>query len=184
MWRTLDGAGLPHPPIPASLAPTLSLQEPWCWSTRDIDPMAMYMFGEYPAEVLLGMAPEYVAVSHAGHGVNSYALNYHIVLGGLAAFVQVLWGGVYGDAEADAAAVRDRFDRLARLIDLAAQSGSESGPDYPVLIVLDSAFRGVGVCTDVPYSLADSDNASRWISEQPTSSDPLEDAIARWSGQR
>jgi hypothetical protein len=102
------------------------------------------------AEVLLGSAPEYVAVSHAGHGANSYALNYHLVLGGLAVFVQAPWGGAYVDADRAAAEVRSRFEGLASLIDLAGSRTRTRDRTYPVLIVLDSRFRGIGLCAAVP----------------------------------
>ena len=181
MRSTFTEAKLAPPPIPAALAPGLRSQERWCWSTRPVDPMAMYMFGEYPAEVLLGTAPEYVAVSHAGHGVNSYAINYQLVLGSLAAFLQVPWGGVYMDAERAAADVRDRFEHLATLIDLATTAEPNSGPSSPVLLVLDSPFRRIRVCANVPSSFTDRREARRWLEEQPESPDPLEEAIASWA---
>ena len=55
--------------------------------------MAMYMFEDYISEALIGTAPDYVAFCHAGHGMNSYAINYHLVDGPLALFVQAPWGG-------------------------------------------------------------------------------------------
>jgi hypothetical protein len=50
---------------------------------------------------------EYVVLAHAGHGVNSYAIQYYLVQGALAMFLHLRWGGVYSDAEADAAEIRD-----------------------------------------------------------------------------
>ena len=42
--------------------------------------MRMYLFDDYLNEVLTEKTPDYVALSHAGHGVNSYALNYQLVI--------------------------------------------------------------------------------------------------------
>ena len=97
MLATFRSAGLPEPPIPEAFRAELRRVEDWCWATRPIDPMEMYMFREYPAEVLSVDVPDYVAVSHAGHGVNSFAVSLHLVYGSLALFTQTLWGGVYTD---------------------------------------------------------------------------------------
>ena len=63
MWRTFADAGLALPPVPAALAADMVPTEPWCWSTRPIDPMDMYMFGRYPVEALTDEAPPYLAIS-------------------------------------------------------------------------------------------------------------------------
>ena len=46
-----------------------SLRE-WCFATRKVDAMRMYLFDDYINEVLTKKTPDYVAFSHAGHGVN------------------------------------------------------------------------------------------------------------------
>ena len=43
MLYTFADSGLVAPPIPQQLRSGLEQIAPWCWSTRDIDPMAMYM---------------------------------------------------------------------------------------------------------------------------------------------
>lgn len=179
MQRTLARAHLGSAPIPPSLAPDLRLWVPWCWSTREVDPLATYLFGEYAIEALLGEAPEYVTICHAGHGANSYALTYQVVKGPLAAFVQVLWGGIDVDEVAAAAEVRDRFDRLGRLVEL-AEGEPDDGPGVPNRIVLDSPFRGIGVCADILDPFDDEDEARRWLRAQPKSADPLAEALERW----
>ena len=97
MVATFQSAALPEPPIPERLRTDVYRIEEWCWATRPIDAMEMYMFREYPGEVLSGRVADYVAVSHAGHGANSYGISLHLVYGRLAVFVQTLWGGVYTD---------------------------------------------------------------------------------------
>lgn len=93
MSRTFDAAGLPPPPVPKSLQPQLRLLGPWCWGTRDIVPGYMYKFDVYAIEAVTSHLEDYVAISHAGHGVNSYSINYHLVTGPLVIFAQALWGG-------------------------------------------------------------------------------------------
>jgi hypothetical protein len=44
----------------------------------------MYMFSAYPLEAITDPFGDYVAFSHAGHGVNSYAINYHVQSGQVA----------------------------------------------------------------------------------------------------
>jgi hypothetical protein len=48
-----------------------------------MDPEEMYMFREYPEEVFVGNVIDYVAVTHSGYGVNSYAVSFHLVYGPL-----------------------------------------------------------------------------------------------------
>jgi hypothetical protein len=45
--------------------------------------------------------PDHVAFSHAGHAINSYALNYQLVDGPLAVIAQVGWGGGYSNRAED-----------------------------------------------------------------------------------
>jgi hypothetical protein len=101
-WAALTekfaGAGLPLPPVPMRLQDALRTQSDWCWSTMPIDPMAMYMFAADPVfilGVLRDQVEDYVAISHAGHGINSYAINYHLVHGDLA--VPSTQGKRFGD---------------------------------------------------------------------------------------
>ena len=72
-----ERSGLVLPPIPSALQARLRRISEWCYGTRDIDPMQMYGFHLYPAEAVAEPIDNYVALSHAGHGVNSYAINYH-----------------------------------------------------------------------------------------------------------
>jgi hypothetical protein len=64
-----------RPPVRArALRPALRAPQQWCWTTRDINPTDMYMFDPgFVHDALAGRTPVYVAVSHAGHGVNPWA---------------------------------------------------------------------------------------------------------------
>ncbi len=140
---TFTSSGLPVPPVPESLRPALRAPSPWCWTTRDIDPFQMYMFApEYLADVVAGRVPDYVAVSHAGHGTNSYAINYHLVHGPLAVIMQIGWGGVYTDNAAAAARLGDLWRRCDALL-------ARPAPDTRIVCVF-SALRGVSACGPVP----------------------------------
>ena len=52
MRRTFEGAGLTTPPVPRQLEPRLRRLRNWAYSTRDIEPGAMYQFDPYILEVL------------------------------------------------------------------------------------------------------------------------------------
>jgi hypothetical protein len=82
MIATFESASLPEPPIPDRLRPAVRRIEEWCWATRPVDPMEMYTFRGYPGEVLLGRIADYAAVSHSGHGANSYGISLDLVCAG------------------------------------------------------------------------------------------------------
>lgn len=136
--------GLPVPPVPEALRPRLRRQGSWCWTTREVDTREMYLFRPHPLVEVLGPdAPEYVAVSHDGHGLNSYAITYHLVYRGLALFVQVAWGGIYMDADRQAAMLAEAFGRVEALVERVESLTIR--PDRR-LVCLHSAMRGTGVC--------------------------------------
>jgi hypothetical protein len=45
--------------------------------------------------------PSYIALSHGGHGVNSWCLTCQLVLPNLGLFARTAWGGIYKDVELD-----------------------------------------------------------------------------------
>ena len=68
-------AGLPLPPIPAELRARLRTESDWCWSTKPIDGLDMYMFFDLDHEgrrflidVLHDRVEDYAAVSHVRSG--------------------------------------------------------------------------------------------------------------------
>jgi len=130
--RTLfQDAGLAFPTIPEELAARLREQgdrrlamrnnigdlygPSWLFSTREID-MSPYNLQQYVREAGRGPVDDYVILSHSGHGVNSYALQYYLVYKALRMFLHLGWGGVYMDAEADAIKIRDCFSLSDEII--------------------------------------------------------------------
>jgi hypothetical protein len=159
MWSEMvqgfESMGLPVPPVPAALRPRLLAHGSVCWATREITGFDMYFWTMAEAEeVLAGRASEYVAVSHSGHGVNSYAVTYHLVYRGLALFMQEAWGGIYMDNHAQAAKLADMFDRCAGLVGWCERQPSDRPPER-WLLCLDSRMRGTSACGWVPASGVD-----------------------------
>ena len=110
--QDLLDAGLAFPPLPNDLPAQLQRFGAWHWGTRELDPLSMYMFeGLAGTEENSGPPPDYMALCHAGHGINSYALNYQLVYRPLAVMFQVGWGGICMDETEQAA----RFYRLCEL---------------------------------------------------------------------
>jgi hypothetical protein len=146
-WQSLvesfEGQRLPVPPVPLVLRKALRSRDSWCWATREVSSSDMYLFRPYPVHgVFAGQATDYVAVNHAGHGVNSYAVTYQLVYRGLAIFTQVEWGGVYTDNDAAARRLTEVFESCQNLIGLADRH--EFTRDSPFrLLCLDSWFRDV-----------------------------------------
>jgi hypothetical protein len=133
--------GLPAPPIPGPLRPSLRLTQDWCWATRDIDPFQMYMFDEaFADEILAGSVQDYAAVSHSGHGANSYGLNLHLVFSQLAVLMQTAWGGIYTDnvrAAADTARLWSRIEGFVERKPVRVEGR---------LLIMYSSLRGTSAC--------------------------------------
>jgi hypothetical protein len=173
MAAAFASSRLPLPPIPEPLRPVLRSPRSWCWSTRDIDPFAMYLFErDFLADVLTGRAPDYVAVSHAGHGVNSYAINYHLVCGPLAVFMQVGWGGIYTD---NAAAAR-RLGELWRRCE-ALRTRAATAPAPGRVLCVFSNLRGISACGRVP--VPPDDDVHTFLTEHRTRGEDAFDEAER-----
>lgn len=155
-------ARLPEPPIPRTLRPGLAAFGPWNFATRPMDAMDMYLFRSYLVEALCADVEPYVAVSHAGHGVNSYALNYHLVYGPLLLFTQAHFGGIYSDPDRDRAEVARQFRECADLITAVDKLGDET-PRRIRLFVAFSPMRHSAVCAPCPGRMADEDAAYAWL---------------------
>lgn len=83
---------------------------------------------------------DYAVLSHAGHGVNSYAIQYYLVHGFLHMFLHLGWGGAYMDAEATAARIRDCFSLADQVVE--ATQGMPGFRAGERLIVVGSDFYG------------------------------------------
>ncbi|GAA4962237.1 hypothetical protein GCM10023205_27450 [Yinghuangia aomiensis] len=169
-------ARLPEPPIPDALRPGLMALGPWNFGTRPMDAMDMYLFDAYLYEALCADVEPYVAVSHAGHGVSSYALNYHLVYGPLLLFVQGHFGGIYGDAERDRAELAEQFRECADLIAAVDRLGGAAAR-HPRLFVAFSPMRQIAVCAPHPGRVADRHAANAWL----TRADAWPEPARAWS---
>src|SRR5262249_38627148 len=115
----------------------LQLTADWCWSTRDINTFSMYMFEPtFVDDVLADRVDDYAAICHAGHGVNSYGINFHLVYRQLAIVMQCGWGGVYMDNDAAAAELAGRWRQIEALLDRPSDGDGR-------LVVVFSDFRGI-----------------------------------------
>ena len=140
LLATFQSAGLPVPPIPQHLAGAVRRIDDWLWATQSLERMDMYTLK--CVESAYDSSDDLLAVSHGGHGVNSYFLTYGLVLGQLAVFVQAPWGGVYSVEADDVADMRAQFEQLAPLV--AAAEEIRGRWDWRSrLVVVDSPVRGV-----------------------------------------
>jgi len=142
---TFATAGVPVPPIPAALKPYLERRDEWFWSTRDIDRSDLYDPSLIEREATWP-TPDYVAITHVGHGVNSYFLTYQAVFGPVALFAQTGWGGAYMDSEEQTAELAAQFEAIAKVLDL-ADTWPEIGRVGHRLLVAESADKGIDICT-------------------------------------
>jgi len=72
--RLVQGSGLFFPIIPHELAPRFVQRKVWCFSTKRLTG-SPYAFEEYVHQGHKKTVRDYVALAHAGHGANSYALH-------------------------------------------------------------------------------------------------------------
>ena len=112
---------LAFPTIPDKLAARLKEVDEWLFSTREIE-ISPYNLDDYVLEVKETHVEDYAVLSHSGHGVNSYAIQYYVVYGALRMFLHLGWGGVYMDGR-EADQIRDCF-ALADDIIPAVQTGA------------------------------------------------------------
>ena len=165
--QTFEKANLQLPPIPERFVPDLRTIQPWCFATREVDRTTMYFFDEYLQEALAGKTPDYLAVSHGGHGFNSYSLNYQLVDGSLVLMAQALWGGIYMEEPETSARVAALFDRCAALIAAMERAKSQglmtARPGR--LVVFESDFRRPCRWGWLDRTL-DAEAASDWIHDR------------------
>ena len=84
--------------------------------------------------------PDQLVINHAGHGVNSYSLNFRFVRGRLAISAQVGWGGVYMDEDLQAKSWSSMVSWLNRAIAI-EQSSFQEGYKHRDILVVYSDFR-------------------------------------------
>jgi hypothetical protein len=140
----LREAGLAFPPLPNELAAQFRRFGAWWWGTRELNPMGMYFFGGIVgADGIEGPPADYMALCHAGHGINSFGLNYQLVFRPIAIVFQVGWGGIYMDEADQAALFRRQCELSAGLVDLATKVRQSQVLTTDVALVRYSEFRDV-----------------------------------------
>lgn len=115
---------LEYPPLTLEFEEEITEFGHWNWATQPF-PTRMQDYSLIESvEYLKGPVPDQYSLNHAGHGINSYSLNFRHVFGNLAIFAQSSYGGVYMSSGAQA---RD-WDELQLVL---------------TTIILDSAHIGV-----------------------------------------
>lgn len=143
----LEKANLVFPPVPVALRGEFKRFGKWSWGSKELDAMLMYMFplrNPFLSEDKQVVVPsDYVALSAAGHGINSYALNYHLVQGPLAVVFQIGWDGVYMDRVKQENLWAETCEMTAALATLASKISRAGGTSEEVGLVQYSEFRGI-----------------------------------------
>lgn len=131
-------AGLAFPTLPEELVARLKERDEWVFSTRELK-TSPYILRHYVHEG--DDAPgEYAILSHSGHGVNSYAIQYYLVYGPLRMFLHLGWGGVYMNADAAAARIRECFLLGDEIVPAAMSLGKLAAGEQ--LTIVGSDFYG------------------------------------------
>ena len=137
---------------------------PWQWGTRKFDAMEHYMFRDDFIESLVGepaLTPRFM-ISHAGHGINSYSINVHIVTESAIVYTQAGWGGVYDDSERASREVNDMIESVAAFLEHSERT--HTAPEVRNVLIM-SNFRGVRVAgTCVPGTMSQ-DEIETWFIE-------------------
>jgi hypothetical protein len=113
---------------------------PWHWATQPFPTRWQdYMMNE-TVEYLKGPIPDQYSLNHAGHGINSYSLNFRFALGDLAIFAQTGWGGAYMETDEQVRRWDDLNLKLSTIMIKTPVDGFDSSYVRKYLIVY-SDFR-------------------------------------------
>ncbi len=118
-----SSAGLAFPTLPEELAMKLMERDRWVYSTRPIK-MWPYELDRYVHQSQTRQIRDYALLSHSGHGINSYAIQYYLARGHLRMFLHLGWGGAYDDDEKEAAKIRACFLKADEVVQAMVQSAA------------------------------------------------------------
>jgi hypothetical protein len=142
---TLGKAGIARPPFGSTPETAVRAYGKWSWGSLSTPPYEMYMFDVGLIAAMLCAHGPFVALSHAGHGVNSYALSLVTAAGPIAAFVQHPYGGAYSDPLKDLISINATYSRLHVFF-----HGGARQVDQPLRWLLAfSALRGTSGIVDL-----------------------------------
>ena len=125
------------PMVAAHLEGRLTEFREWHWATQLTPSPADDYSLTNTVEYLKGSVCDQYSVSHEGHGINSYSLNFRHVSGELAMIVQCHWGGVYGDRVIDSAAWNHMVLRINSLLVRTTTVSDEERVRKYLLVVSD-----------------------------------------------
>jgi len=112
----------------------------WHWATQPFPTRWQDYSLVETVNYLMGPIPDQYSLNHAGHGVNSYSLNFRFALGDLAIFAQSGWGGMYMDSDEQMRAWDELQLRLSHLLIKSPLDGFDSSYVRKYLLVY-SEFR-------------------------------------------
>ena len=146
MAARFQRAGLAVPQVPKALKDLIEAKGDWWWATNDgPKPHEDYLLES--VEVLQRPVADHVAISHAGHGLNSYGLNWRQAYGPVAFLVQTGWGGGLSDNARAIGRQAELFARTSQLVKILEEQGTEPGATrIRRLNITASDFRGVLQC--------------------------------------
>lgn len=128
------------PNLPSGLSNRLREFDNSHWATQPFPaPSEDYLFKI--DSYLRGVIPDQYSISHWGHGVNSYSLNFRFAMEELVILGQVAWFGAYNDAESCVQAWNEMAQYMDGIIQMKPRLFSEKPRQRDVLILF-SDFRG------------------------------------------
>jgi hypothetical protein len=172
LWSVLGDGGVAAPPVPTRCRDSLRALGPWWWGSLLFHPFSLYMFDAVEDLVDHWDRAPLFAMSHAGHGVNSYGLNVITAAGPVAACVQHGFGGAYSDPVEDLEQIAATYARLHQV--LAAADGDDSPARW---LLLFSNFRGICQLVDLDSPVPRTEDAA--IGYEATE---FSDEHALWQG--
>ena len=134
-----EKAGLAFPYLPPEMLAAFKAKTDWLYGTRTGVPN-LYNLDWFVNEVVTQTVENYLLLGYAGRGSNSWAIHYYLVRDHLALFLQLSWGGVYGNKADDNLRIAGIFEETAKLIELVEQTGVFKLPER--LVVVKSDFYG------------------------------------------
>ena len=87
--------GLEYPPLTVEFEEEIIEFGYWHWATQPFPTRWQDYSLNESVEYLRGPVPDQYSLNHAGHGINSYSINFRHVLGNIAIFAQSPYGGGY-----------------------------------------------------------------------------------------
>jgi hypothetical protein len=160
----LADAGLATPTLGTNVSADIRRVDDWSWATQP-SPRSIFDYQPLDFDYLRGALPDQFALSHSGHGANSYSLNIRFIVGPLAIHAQTAWGGIYSGTPSESPewkAIQDVVGFAATFFDPLWNPAKYANRR---LLITFSDFRSGDqwTVTKLKRSVADSDSeAEEW----------------------